>query len=70
MVRNGSAKTLTNQIETNIFVPTRFKLYLYADEYITDENGMIVTPEFDRNKIYKAVTNYTLPISYMSELST
>ena len=59
VVRNGSAKTLTNQIETNIFVPTRFKLYLYADEYITDENGMIVTPEFDRNKIYKAVTNYT-----------
>ncbi len=59
VVRNGGANTLTNQIETNIFVPTRFKLYLYADEYITDENGMIVDPEFDRNKIYKAVTNYT-----------
>ena len=44
VVRNGGANTLTNQIETNIFVPTRFKLYLYADEYITDENGMIVDP--------------------------
>ena len=34
VVRNGGANVLTNQIETNIFVPTRFKLYLYADEYI------------------------------------
>ena len=36
VVRNGGANVLTNQIETNIFVPTRFKLYLYADEYITE----------------------------------
>ncbi len=54
VVRNGGKNALTNQIETNIFVPTRFKLYLYADEYITDENGAIVDPEFDKKKIYKA----------------
>lgn len=58
VVRNGGANVLTNQIETNIFVPTRFKLYLYADEYITDENGVITDPEFDRNKVYNAATNY------------
>lgn len=65
-VRNGGANVLTNQIETNIFVPTRFKLYLYADEYITDENGVITDPEFDRNKVYNAATNY-LPTNFVSE---
>lgn len=66
VVRNGGANVLTNQIETNIFVPTRFKLYLYADEYITDENGVITDPEFDRNKVYNAATNY-LPTNFVSE---
>ena len=66
VVRNGGANVLTNQIETNIFVPTRFKLYLYADEYITDENGVITEPEFDRNKVYNAATNY-LPTNFVSE---
>lgn len=66
VVRNGGANVLTNQIETNIFVPTRFKLYLYADEYITDENGVITGPEFDRNKVYNAATNY-LPTNFVSE---
>ena len=66
VVRNGGANVLTNQIETNIFVPTRFKLYLYADEYITDENGVITDPEFDRNKVYNASTNY-LPTNFVSE---
>lgn len=66
VVRNGGANVLTNQIETNIFVPTRFKLYLYADEYITDENGVITDPEFDRNKVYNAATNY-LPTNLVSE---
>lgn len=66
VVRNGGANVLTNQIETNIFVPTRFKLYLYADEYITDENGVITDPEFDRNKVYNAATdNY--PTKFVSE---
>lgn len=65
-VRNGGANVLTNQIETNIFVPTRFKLYLYVDEYITDENGVITDPEFDRNKVYNAATNY-LPTNFVSE---
>ena len=58
VVRNGGASMLTNQMETNIFVPTRFQLYLYADEYITDENGAIVDFPFDRNKIYKSATDY------------
>lgn len=66
VVRNGGANVLTNQIKTNIFVPTRFKLYLYADEYITDENGVITDPEFDRNKVYNAATNY-LPTNFVSE---
>ena len=66
VVRNGGANVLTNQIETNIFVPTRFKLYLYADEYITDENGVITDPEFDRNKVYNAATNH-LPTNFVSE---
>ena len=66
VVRNGGANVLTNQIETNIFVPTRSKLYLYADEYITDENGVITDPEFDRNKVYNAATNY-LPTNFVSE---
>ena len=66
VVRNGGANVLTNQIETNIFVPTRFKLYLYADEYITDENGVITDPEFDRNKVYNAATNY-LSTNFVSE---
>lgn len=66
VVRNGGANVLTNQIETNIFVPTRFKLYLYADEHITDENGVITDPEFDRNKVYNAATNY-LPTNFVSE---
>lgn len=66
VVRNGGANVLTNQIETNIFVPTRFKLYLYVDEYITDENGVITDPEFDRNKVYNAATNY-LPTNFVSE---
>ena len=66
VVRNGGANVLTNQIETNIFVPTRFKLYLYADEYITDENGVITDPEFDRNKVYNAATNYLLT-NFVSE---
>ena len=66
VVRNGGSNVLTNQIETNIFVPTRFKLYLYADEYITDENGVITDPEFDRNKVYNAATNY-LPTNFVSE---
>ena len=66
VVRNGGANVLTNQIETNIFVPTRFKLYLYADEYITDEKGVITDPEFDRNKVYNAATNY-LPTNFVSE---
>ena len=66
VVRNGGANVLTNQIETNIFVPTRFKLYLYANEYITDENGVITDPEFDRNKVYNAATNY-LPTNFVSE---
>lgn len=66
VVRNGGANVLTNQIETNIFVPTRFKLYLYADEYITDENGVITDPEFDRNKVYNTATNY-LPTNFVSE---
>lgn len=66
VVRNGGANVLTNQIGTNIFVPTRFKLYLYADEYITDENGVITDPEFDRNKVYNAATNY-LPTNFVSE---
>ena len=66
VVRNGGAHVLTNQIETNIFVPTRFKLYLYADEYITDENGVITDPEFDRNKVYNAATNY-LPTNFVSD---
>jgi hypothetical protein len=58
VVRNGGKNALTNQIETNIFVPTRFELYLYADEYITDENGAIVDPEFDKSKTYRASINY------------
>lgn len=66
VVRNGATNVLTNQIETNIFVPTRFKLYLYADEYITDENGVIVDPAFNRNSTYAAATN-TSPTTFVSE---
>ena len=62
VVRNGGANVLTNQIETNIFVPTRFKLYLYADEYITDENGVITDPEFDRNKVFPVIVPVPLPL--------
>lgn len=53
VVRNGGTSVLTNKIETNIFVPTRFKLYLYADEYITDENGAIADFPFDKSKTYQ-----------------
>lgn len=54
VVRNGSASTtaLANQFETNIFVPTRFKLYLYADEYITNDDGSITNYDLDENTFY------------------
>jgi len=66
VVRNGEKNALTNQIETNIFVPTRFKLYLYADEYITDENGAIVDSKFDKSKTYASATNYA-PSTFVPE---
>lgn len=51
-VRNGKETALTNQIETSIFLPTRFKLYLYADEYITNEDGSITDYQLDKTKIH------------------
>ena len=66
VVRNGGISVLTNQIETNIFVPTRFQLYLYADEYITDETGEIVDYPFDKNTIYEGATNYA-PSNFVYE---
>lgn len=41
VVRNGKEQSLTNRIETTIFLPTHFRLYLYADQYITNQDGSL-----------------------------
>lgn len=68
VVRNGGKAALTNEFETNIFLPTRFKLYLYADEYITNEDGSITQYNLSKDQIYAtAISNGPTTTTFLKD---
>ena len=67
VVRNGGKAALTNEFETNIFLPTRFKLYLYADEYITNEDGSITKYNLSKDQLYKTALKTSDPTAFLKD---